>query len=262
MSTLALRDADGEWCHLHQAGELEGVGWVDARLDLELEGGRQVLTSDGYLLFRHRALLRTLPRWVAESAVDAQKRGEVTAWEALQLVFARMEWLIRTRRHLWAPWSPVPRLLASLVETFGVEPQIHRYDPDRLSRLAALLPAWHPHRGTLKRAVELLATADEGDALAGAADLEGSTQPDAPRLGNEVLVVHGIAWWRHRAAEGAEPMYRISGGLVRFQPRSGPSFNLTREDVLFAWTPGTALPQNALRLLPAWTVVRLTAPTS
>ncbi len=261
MSTLALREAEGEWCHQAQAGDLEGVEWVDTRLDPELAEGRQSRGADGSWRFRHRAVMRTLPPVIGEAAMEAQSEGTPTAWEGLTMVLARAEWLVRSRQHLWAPWSPVPRLLATLVETYGVESAIHRFDPERLSRLAALLPVWHTHRGTLERARELLSKVSDDDPLAAAASPEQVDLADAPRLAHEVMVVHKLSWWQHRAEDGAEASYRIVGGLLRFQPSSGPRFTMQREDVLFAWTPGTGLPHHELRLLPAWTVVRLASST-
>lgn len=262
MSTaLALRVPALEWCHRASSGELDGLEWVDIRLDPELGPDRQVRMSDGVLRFRHRALMRELPRVIGDAALASQQAGRPTSWEGLALVMARAEWLVRGRRHLWAPYSPAPRLLATLVETFGVEAPLHRYNPERLSRLAALLPTWHPHRGTLSRAREVLATADESSALANAASVDeiagGEGSRDVPRVRDEVLVCHSLSFWKHRAEDNAEPVYQISGGLVRFQPRSGPHFVLRREDLLFAWSAGSALPHQALRLLPAWTVIRL-----
>ncbi|HMV65219.1 MAG TPA: hypothetical protein PKA64_00115 [Myxococcota bacterium] len=264
-TALALRVPALEWCHRAGSGELGDLEWVDVRLDPELGAERQVRLADGVLRFRQRALMRDLPGVVSDEAVSAQHGGEVTAWEGLALLLARAEWLVKGRGHLWAPFSPAPRLLATLVETFGVEAPIHRYQPERLARLAALLPTWHPHRGTLARAREVLSTADESASLANAASVDelggAEASRDLPRLRDEVLVCHSLGFWTHRAEPGAEPVYQISGGLVRFQPRSGPHFALRREDLLFAWSSGSALPHHAVRLLPAWTVIRLSVAT-
>ena len=44
------------------------------------------------------------------------------------------------RRYYWSPMSPVPRLLASLVEAMGIDNEIHRNRADVLSRRVARLP--------------------------------------------------------------------------------------------------------------------------
>ena len=67
-----------------------------------------------------------------------------------------MEWLISTRRYYWSPMSPVPRLLASLVEAMGIDNEIHRNRSDVLARLVARLPTWNPSRGTVQGAKDLL----------------------------------------------------------------------------------------------------------
>jgi hypothetical protein len=203
-----------------------------------------------------------VPPVVVESALAAQKEGNVSGWEALVLIFARMEWTIRGRRYLWAPFSPVPRLLASLVETYGVEVGIHRHDPECLARLTALLPVWHPHRGTVSKAREVLTLANaEGD-LAGAISADGDSGGETPPLlSDEIFVCHDTKWWSRRATGDADPEYRITSGYLRFQPTDMDAFALRREDVLIHWTPGQPLPHHAVRLLPAWMVVRLAAPS-
>lgn len=263
MSTsLALRVPRLEWAHQAAAGDLTGVRWVDVRMDPQLAEVRQVQGPSGELRFRRQSYLRYVPGVVAESALQAQGKGRATAWEAQQLLFARAEWLVAVREYLWAPQSPVPQLLATLVETFGVEPAIHGHDPERLARLAALLPVWHPHRGSVSRAREVLEMCDRAADVAAMVDASGLGSPDAARLEDEVLMVHDLSWWRLRAERGAVPLHRISGGLLRFQPKSGPRFEMKREDVLLAWQAGAPLPHDAVRLLPAWTVVRLAVPGS
>ena len=70
-------------------------------------------------------------------------------WVALILAevlhgMARAAWLVASRGLLWTPHTAVPGLLAGLVEAAGVDAGLHRGDPDRLRRLAALLPGWRP----------------------------------------------------------------------------------------------------------------------
>lgn len=261
-SALSPRVPTLEWSHRAAAGELEALSWVDTRLDPRLAPMRQVAKPGKPTRFRARQHLEHLPTPLVEAATDAQSKGRTTAWEGLQLLFAGLEWLVEGRRYLWAPFSPVPRLLATLVETYGVEPAIHRNDPERLSRLAALLPVWHPFRGSVRRARELLDTCDLADQLDGAVGADGeSGEGEAPDLRDEVFACHGLHWWDHRSETSSETEYRISGGYLRFQPENGVGFAIRREDVLIHWQPGRPVPHDAIRLLPAWTSVRLAAPT-
>lgn len=258
---LAPRTPALEWCHRAAGEELERLSWVDPRLDPDFSEHRQV-RAGSEVQFRARAYLRQLPEPIATATLTAQALRVPTAWEGLALIFARPEWLVAGRRYLWAPQSPEPRLLATLVETFGIEADLHELDRDRLARLAALLPVWHPFRGTLGRAREVLEAVDRGDLLDDASTLEEPARGAATDLQNEVLAVHDLGWWEHRAEPGAEAELRIEGGLVRFQPQSGttaPRFALRREDVLINWQAGRGVPILAVRLLPAWTVVRLAA---
>ncbi len=261
MSTaLSSRVPELEWSHRASAGELEQLSWVDTRLDPELAEMR--LTEEGREgKFRQMPYLRYLPDVVVEAAMAAQKDGRVTGWEAQQLLFARVEWTIRGRRYLWSPYAPVPRLLATLVEAYGVEAAAHRFDPDSLSRLTALLPVWHPFRGSVSRAREVLGACGLEDSLASAMSVDDAAVDDAPELGDEVLACHRLEWWAHRATRGARPEYRIAGNFLRFQPEAGDGFALRKEDVLIQWQPGQSLPRVGIRLLPAWMVVRLAAPT-
>jgi hypothetical protein len=263
-TSLALRTPQLEWTHQAGAGSLEGLRWVDARLDPQLAELRQVPSgvAPGAMTFRQQSYLRYVPGVVVEAVMAAQAAGRPTAWEGMALLFARVEWLVAVREHIWAPHSPVPLLLATLVETFGVEATIHRNDPERLARLAALLPVWHPHRGTVARAREVLEVCDLGAELAMLADRAEVAAGKGPRLEDEVLAAHHLEWWAMRAEKGVIAEHRIQGGLLRFQPRSGPRFDLLREDVLLAWQPGSSLPHDAVRLLPAWTVVRLAVAAS
>lgn len=257
---LAARLPDVEWAHRAAADELDGVNWVELRLDPSLTTMRQTAPPKERPQFRQGSYLRFLPPSIADAALAAQAKGRVTGWEALQLVFARLEWMIRGRRHLWAPYGPVPRLLAGLVEAYGVEREIHKFDPTRLGRLAALLPGWHPYRGTVERAREVLSACDEQDLLDNAT---GGTSADAAKvkLRDEIFACRSLAFWSTRADDDSKPEYRITKGYLRFQPARRDGFALKAEDVLIQWQPGRPLPKDAVRLLPAWTVVRLTAST-
>jgi hypothetical protein len=82
-------------------------------------------------------------------------------------------------------------------------------------------------------------------------------EPDFPPLRSEAFACRSADWWRRRQTPGAKPAYRITGGVVRFQPDEGPRWPLIREDVLIGWAVGRPFPHSALRLLPAWQVVRL-----
>ena len=89
---------------------------------------------------------------MVEAAQQAQEYGEPTVLEGLLLLNAKIEWLIETRKYLWSPLSPVPKLLDSLADAFGVTSELHHNKPDVLLRLAAVLPKWYPHRGSVQRA--------------------------------------------------------------------------------------------------------------
>ena len=87
-----------------------------------------------------------------------------------------------------------------------------------------------------------------------------SRRGDAEALRDEVLGVRRAGWWRRRAAHGGLHL-RVQGGLTRFQPDAEP-FPLLRGDLLLPWRPDTPTPSALLRLLPPWTELRLTAPTT
>lgn len=262
-TTIALRSPTLEWAHQSAQGELEGLSWVDPSMESDERGMTVVDRGTGKQFFRQSPYLRMVPTSVAEAAQEAAKDGRITAWEAASLMFARAEWLVSSRRYLWAPFSPVPRLLASLVEGFGVEPSIHKNDPERLARLTALLPAWHPHRGTLDRAREVLACCELNESLEATSSMTsgGEAAGQDVDLADEVFVCHDAKWWMLRQEGESTPHYRISDGIMRYQPPEGDRFALRKEDVLIRWTQGQMVPREVLRLLPAWTVVRLSMPT-
>lgn len=152
---LALRVPPLEWAHRSGRGDLARLSWVDLDPDPNRPNYRE-RRAPGQPVFTQGPLLGTLPPSIAEHVAEQQAQGRATAWEGVALILARSEWLVTSRDHLWAPWSPEPRLLAAVAETFGVEPVVHGMRGEVLSRLAALLPGWHAHRGTLARALEVL----------------------------------------------------------------------------------------------------------
>jgi len=251
-----------EWSRRAAAGELEGLDWVDTDAPPGGEAFRQREDGEGRRRFRHLPYTSFLPAPIREAAEAARRAGRSTAHEALLLVFARSEWHIAARSRLWTPLTPVPRLLASLVEAFGVDPDLHRHDPQVLARLAALLPAWYPLRGTVERALVLLRVADDEERSTKLATLrdDGPT-PDKPPLRDELFACRSAEWWRRRRTDGAQPAYRISEGWLRFQPAEGAgAYVLQQEDVLIEWRPGRAVPRNLMRLLPVWSDFRLAVP--
>ncbi len=279
--SLSTRTPELSWAHAAAHGELEGLGWVDLRPDPELADAQLVKAErvggrggerGPQVRYRHRSHLRFLPETYARAAIQAHAKGKTTAWDGLALLFSRADWLVRSRAHLWAPHSPAPRLLATLVQTFGIEAQIHLHQPERLARLCALLPSWYPGRGTLDRARQLLAICEEGavpsevvaaappaDAFAWATSVhDREPAPAGLRLDQEILACRTLSWWEQRGSSATTPFYRITGGLLRFQPADSARFALRAEDVLIGWTPGAPLAHHAVRLLPAWTVFRLT----
>ena len=259
MSSERAREPVLEWALRSASGSLEGLDWVEATIEPDAPAYRVVATEDGEDRFRQVPAARFLPPNLARAARAAQDQGEATAQEGLLLVFAEAEWLFRSLGLLWAPYSPAPQLLASLVESYGIDPALHGGDSEHLASLVALLPRWHPHRGSPERAALVLEACGEG-AQADGAQAGGQRpgcEPDGLR--DEAFVCRGYEFWRCRASE-ASPEYVIRGGVMRFQPREGAAFPLRREDVLIPWRAGSDAPRHLIRLLPAWTVVRLAGP--
>lgn len=252
---LALRLPDVEWSFRSGEGRLGGLTWVDLALDPDLSSYRLTSPED-HGAFRAFQFLGQLPTWVADQTLLAARRGRPTAWEGLALLFARPEWLVASREHLWAPWTPYPHLLAYLAESFGVGRNLHEDDGERLARLAALLPTWYPSRGRLDKAREVLAACDKAAALDAARE-EGDPEADA-QLPEEVLCCHGARWWLARQEEEAVPEYRISGGFLKFQSKAGPRFRLRREDLVLGVDPEQRPHVDSFRLLPVWAAVRFT----
>lgn len=253
---LSLQTPALAWSSAQGDARLPGLGWVDGALDPDARPFSLNLGEDGEVRFAGTPLAAQLPPSVAARAAEAQAAGEPTAWEGLSLLLARAEWTVASRGLLWAPATAAPGLLASLVESAGVDAGLHRGDPDRLRRLAALLPAWRPARGSAASAVALLAAADEGWQAAALVEEEDESPDEditAPSpAGGEVFVARGEGWWRRRV-EGAGPELRIQGGVLRASARGVAQ---RREDLLIHLDPDGPAPRDLYRLLPVWTVPR------
>lgn len=262
--SLAEREPTLEWASRSADGQLDGLDWADTDLDPTGVPFSQRLTAGGEIAFRHLPYTAFLPPPIAEAALDAQRRGQATLHEALLLVFARIEWVIASRDFLWSPLSPVPLVLAHLAEAFGVGEELHRGRPAALARLTAILPRWHPRRGSVERALEVIQAveAEDDEPLCVAYLDEDGEDPDFPSLRDEVLRCRDAEWWRRRQQEGAEARYEVADGLLRFQPAKGPAFVMQKEDVLLEWDPERSLPRNLMRLLPAWAELRLASTRS
>lgn len=246
---MTLRTPELEWCHRAAAGSL-GDEWVDASVDPGREHWQE---QDGR--FAGVGFAKFLPPELVRAAQQAQAAGDPTLLEALQLLFARLTWIVRNRPRLWTELSPVPGLLAHLVESHGVEASVHAHDPETLARLAARLDGWRRRRGELNPTLELL---EEG---AGVVPHERLQQPgQEPRrpadLVDEVFACHDDRWWAVRQHEDAEQVLRIEGGYLKFQDPSDPGFSLLREDVLAVASDERRWTRQVVRLLAGWTTLR------
>lgn len=237
-----LRTAPVEWAWRASAGGLHGLRWVDLTVDPDQPSfGR---SPDGDT-FRGPDLDAHLPPPMVEAAAAAAERGEPTALDGLALLLARAAWTVETRALLWTSVTPMPEILARLVEAFGVDAEGHRHDPSLLVNLRAQLPSWYPHRGDARRAFELLESALDEDL-----GLSLDVEPGAA----EAFVCHDAGWWASRGA-GAGTLV-IDGGLTRFAAGTAPPCPV--EDVPLAPLAdlsGTA--RVMFRLLPASTTPRL-----
>jgi hypothetical protein len=232
---LEARAAALEWALQMARGELSGTDWVDARLT-DLPPYR-VTRDEGRARFRHLSLTDGLPSPMVDAAVDAQNDGEFTALEGLTRLFARVQWLTSARRFVWTPSSPVPHLLAALVEAYGVDAELHRHDPESLAKLLVHLPRWFPRRGQPGPAVELLAVA-----------LDDRVPVRVGGTGPAAFTCQSASWWAERRQPTA---LTLVGGIVRMQAVNDP------EDTVLGWVPGDRFPHELLRLLPAFASVRL-----
>ncbi len=257
---LAARVADLEWAHRQAAGTLERLDWVDSNLDPNIPPFTQVAEGDRRR-FSHLPYAVFLPTIMTNAAIQAQRDGQAPMQEALVLLFARMEWMIANRGRMWSPLSPLPKMLATLVEAFGVDQDLHREDPEILARLAAQLPMWHPWRGTVERAKEVLESTGDLNQADGTYTLRADG-PLPEILNDEVFVCHSSAWWEERSLPESAAAYRIEYGVLKFQNASPEKqVPLRCEDLLLEWVPDRTLPRQLLRLLPTWAVVRLVIPS-
>ena len=234
MSALAGQEPALHYAALAARGADEGLHWVDWALAPEAPPYRYGASRRGRpLTLRGGSLTAQLPPAALEPGDGP------SAWEALALLFAPAEWAVATRGLLWTPLTPRPALLARLVEVYGVPGALHGGDPDALARLAAGLPAWRHHRGTLQFAREVLGAVGRDDTLA-----QWSAPPAVARA---VL---------HRAGAPEVGALRVSGGFACVVGDSPPS--------LLTLPPKTEAPLDRalLRLLPVWAIAGAAAEPS
>lgn len=242
MSGPFLRTAPVEWAWRAAAGSLHGLRWVDLTVDPEQPSYTRSPAGD---TFRGPALDATLPPPMAEAAADASAREEPTALDGLVLLLARAAWTVETRALLWTSGTPMPEILARLVEAYGVDAEGHRHDPSLLVNLRAQLPSWYPHRGVPQRALDLLESALDEDLGVSIASQTGPS---------EAFVCHDARWWSLRGANPGTLV--IEGDLTCFAPGTEP--NAPVEDVrLTPHADVSGTPRVMFRLLPAWTTPRL-----
>lgn len=246
-----------EWARREAAGELGGLGWVDAAMPAGAEPFSMV-EREGQARFRHVPYAAFLPDLLAEAAQAEAEAGETGLLQALQLIFARCEWRVATRALWWTSLSPAPGLLTALVEAAGVGPETHGDDAEALARITALLPTWLPRRGRLDAALELRSS----PARLAHVSTDGPA-PRTPELRAEVLACRDAGWWAARRSTEASPELRLTHGFLQFQPQAAPPWPLLPEDVLVEWRPDDAADPGLLRLLPPWSTPRLAlaAPT-
>lgn len=254
-----------QWAVDSAQGRTDNLDWVDSEIVPRHRSFSMKEDREGRK-YRHRPYGAYLPRTMAMAAQHAQEQGEPTVLEGLLLLFARMEWLVSTRRYYWSPMSPVPKLLASLVEAMGIDNEIHRDRPDVLSRLTARLPTWNPARGTVQGAKDLLVeTVGDPFPLRVAQLPKDKPIPMDPDIQGEVFACHDVDWWARRmpaqnadAEDASFPKMdmRLTNGFIQFQTPEEP-MPLHHEDVLVGWKLSDKFPTNLLRLLPAWISIRV-----
>ena len=246
---LKVRIAQLDWSLLSSTDQLNDLKWVDSHIQFS----HQPFIEKDHL-FAHRPYGYFLPPAMVEAAQKAQAYGEPTVLEGLLLLNAKVEWLIETRKYLWSPLSPVPKLLDSLADAFGISCELHQNKPDVLLRLAAVLPKWYPHRGTVQRA-RFLIEKTIGIPLKVGTQQKGS-KPMA--LDNEAMMCRSVTWWRHRSSKRSQsPNMRIKDGILQFQPDDGQSYPALIEDTVVEWCKGDEFPVELTRLLPPYGSVRL-----
>lgn len=248
MTTPALRVPATEWAWQEASGRLVGLSWVDHTPRVHAEAWT-VRGRGADAQFRGEAVEPYFPSPLVEAAADAHARGEPTAVEAVSLALARIGWRVQTRDRWWEATSPVPALLAPLVEAFGVDAEAHRHDPDRLANLRARVPGWYPARGSAAAALSML----EGalDAYVGVV-LAPIGEHD------EAFACRDASWWSRRGVP-SDTLRIGQDGLVRIPAGAAPP--ALPEDVpLLVDVHVGGSPRALFRLLPAWASVRLQLP--
>ena len=254
-------------------------------------------SEGGVTRYRSLILEDYLPPAQVDAIRSAERKGFPSLLHGLKLALAGPAWLVRTRAQLWSPTSPRPLLLRQLVEAYGLGVELHRGDPEVLARLAARVHQWYPHRGHLRHARRLVEAAELSTSSEDLLHREDSGPLPGSARG-EVFAGRAALWWGMRQQPGAKQHLQIRGGLLRCQPPTGPGYALVQEDVLLCWqrpapprpaapTPeplltdgwlnpallspapsppsrpadasAIALDGSALRLLPAWTSLRVAA---
>lgn len=245
-----------EFCDRSRSGEVEGVEWVEATLDLNAPLGRLCRSADGQERFSFTLLADVLPEAMVGAVAEAQARGEPLVLDGVHYLFARLDRLLASRRFWWSPVGPEPGLLEFLAEAYAVPQELHLRDPERLSRLAAWLSHWQPGRGQVDRAA-LLYEAVTGEPLpeAWAHREQAGPAPDRPDLRREIFACHGEGWWEARGGDEFTPEYRIEDGMLCFQPRAAP-LPLSAEDAAVELAPGAEPTAAMTRLIPAWMSLR------
>jgi hypothetical protein len=269
---LRPRLAHHAWARRAAARELDGLEWVDARIDADGPLFRETCTEDGSATFAHLPYAAFLPPPMVRAAMQAQAQGRATLLEALHLLFARVEWRAATRHLVWSPLSPTPEVLAVLVEAFGVEPALHGDRPEALARIASLLPSWRPFRGSVTHARALLeAATGVGIEVRGGAerpqaaptrepDLEEQTEDepteDVPfRVPPaEIFACRSSDWLAARGSDTPTTL-RIDGGFLTID---GLAQNRA-EDAFVALSDAPRAARPFARLLPPWCTIRVLA---
>ena len=134
-----LAGAEGSFDLHREDDAIEELDWIDSRI---LSRGIPFTLRkrpDG-VQFRHIPLGMFLPPPMVTAARMAQRQGQPTMLEAMQLLFGRIEWLIAARSLYWTPYGPVPSLLAALVEAYGVDAELHGNEPEALANAVAVSP--------------------------------------------------------------------------------------------------------------------------
>lgn len=243
MTALALRTPTLEWTWHAATGRTQGLGWVDTTL-VDVSRPFVVVEVGDTVRFRHVPYGGFVPPTMLLAAQQAEREGRVTALHGVQTMFARSEWHVATRQHMWTSVSSVPPLLPDLVESYGLEQDLHRGQSDTLSVLLAHAPQWYPRRGHADRALDLLASAE--------LPIHAAVAPaDAPQ--DELFACHDAAWWRTHGRTHSTLHIHHGAAVVPALDRPDPS----SEDVVLTLPEGQTFPHELLRLLPAWATVRL-----